>query len=111
MGTVLRMSDRIRSDAMSDFVPSTQQARDSALLRATTDLFVQDVTHDRDEIRRYEELTTHLLPKVPVSDRAHVAERLSVRLDAPAAIMRTLGKDRIEVAHHVLRLSPVLGPV
>ena len=45
------------------------QRRDAALLRATTELFVLDVTHDSDEIRRYEELATHFLPKVGLADR------------------------------------------
>jgi len=103
------MTDRLRPEGFSDFIPSTQQVRDSALLRATTDLFVQEVLHDRDEIRRYEELVTHLLPKVPVADRVHVAERLANRMDAPPSVMRMLGKDRIEVAGLILVRSPVLS--
>jgi uncharacterized protein (DUF2336 family) len=105
------MTDRLRPEGFSGFTPSTQQARDAALLRATTDLFVQEVLHDRDEIRRYEELATHLLAKVPVADRIHIAERLAIRTDAPQAIMRMLGKDQIEVARTMLARSPVLGPL
>jgi hypothetical protein len=85
--------------------------RDSALLRATTELFVQEFVHDRDEIRRFDELATHLLPKVSDGDRAYVAERLAVRLDAPVTVVRLLARDRIEVAEPLLRRSPVLGPL
>ncbi len=105
------MHENFRDGSFSEFISSTQQMRDSALLRATTELFVQELVHDRDEIRRYEELATHLLAKVPDADRAYVAERLAVRLDAPLGVMRMLAKDKIEIATPVLRRSPVLGPL
>lgn len=105
------MHDNLRDAGFGGFTPSTQQMRDSALLRATTELFVQELVHDRDEIRRFDELVTHLLPKVPVGDRAYVAERLAIRLDAPIGVVRLLAKDRIEVAAPVIRRSPVLGPL
>jgi hypothetical protein len=99
------------ADDLPKFASSTQQMRDSALLRATTELFAQELVHDRDEIRRFEELAAHLLPKVPVGDRVFVAERLAIRLDAPPAVVRALARDRIDVAAPVLRGSPVLGPL
>jgi hypothetical protein len=105
------MHDHLRNAGFGAFTPSTQQMRDSALLRATTELFVQELVHDRDEIRRFDELATHLLPKVSDGDRAYVAERLAIRLDAPIAIIRLLARDRIEIAEPVLRRSPVLGPL
>ncbi|SHE62830.1 hypothetical protein SAMN02745157_0587 [Kaistia soli DSM 19436] len=88
---------------------SNQQSRDAALLRATTELFVLEATHDPDEIRRFEELATHFLPRVSAADRAFVAERLSKSKDAPSAILRQLGKDLVEVASPILKRSPALG--
>ncbi|MEJ0012328.1 MAG: DUF2336 domain-containing protein [Bauldia sp.] len=88
-----------------------EQKRDSALLRATTELFVLDVIHDRDEIRRFEEIASHFLPKVPVADRVFVAECLAACGDAPSAIIRMLARDVIEVAAPVIKHSSVLGPI
>jgi hypothetical protein len=105
------MQNVFRPDSLADFSPSAQQARDAALLRATTDLFAQELAHDRDEIRRYEELATHFLPRVSPEDRAFVAEQLAVRLDAPQSVIRMLAKDRVDVARHVIGQSPVLGPL
>jgi Uncharacterised protein conserved in bacteria (DUF2336) len=105
------MHDHLRDADFGEFASFTQRMRDSALLRATTELFVQELVHDRDEIRRYEELAIHLLPRVSDDDRAFAAERLAARLDAPPAIMRMLAKDRIEIAAIVLRRSPLLGPL
>jgi uncharacterized protein (DUF2336 family) len=105
------MQNVFRPDSLADFSPSGQQARDAALLRATTDLFAQELAHDRDEIRRYEELATHFLPRVSPEDRAFVAEQLAVRLDAPQSVIRMLAKDRVDIARHVIGQSPVLGPL
>ncbi|MBZ9934972.1 DUF2336 domain-containing protein [Mesorhizobium sp. BR1-1-16] len=88
---------------------SNLQSRDAALLRATTELFVLEATHDPDEIRRFEELATHFLPRVSAADRAFVAERLSRSQDAPSAILRQLGKDLLEIASPILKRSPALG--
>ncbi len=103
------MQNFLRPGGLSGFLPSPQQTRDAALLRATTELFTQELSHDRDEIRRYEELATHFLPRVSTEDRAFVAERLSVRADAPQSIVRMLAKDRADIARHVIPCSPVLG--
>jgi hypothetical protein len=100
-----------RSDEFPEFATSTQQERDAALLRATTELFVQELAHDADEIRRYEELAVLLLPKVPSEDRLFIAERLAERSDAPPAVIRMLAKDAIEIAEPVLRRSPVPSPL
>ncbi len=102
------MQSRKLSDDLADVARSNQQTRDSALLSATTELFVQDLTHDEDEIRRYEELAIHFLPKVPVEVRATVSERLAVCADAPPAIVRALARDIFQVAAPVIRRSPVL---
>ena len=103
-----RMQSRKLSDDLADVAQAKQQTRDAALLRATTELFVQDLTHDEDEVRRYEELAIHFLSKVPVEVRAAVAERLAVCADAPPAVIRTLARDVFQVAAPVIRRSPVL---
>ncbi|MBN9009418.1 MAG: DUF2336 domain-containing protein, partial [Rhizobiales bacterium] len=105
------MHDTFRDAGFGTFTPSTQQMRDSALLRATTDLFVQELVHDRDEIRRFEEIAIHLVPKVAETDRIHVAERLALRLDAPIGLVRLLARDTVAVAAPLLRHSPVFGPL
>jgi hypothetical protein len=91
------------SDGLMAMAVSSQQSRDAALLRATTELFVLDQTHDQVEIRRFEELTAHFLTKVTPADRAFVAERLARHPDTPGAILRMLGKDLAEIASPVLR--------
>jgi uncharacterized protein (DUF2336 family) len=105
------MQNMIRPDTLADTSPSGQKARDAALLRATTELFVQEVAHDRDEIRRYEELATHFLSRVSPEDRAFVAERLAKRVDAPQSVISALAKDRVDIACHVIKHSPTLGPL
>ena len=102
------MQSRKLSDDLADVARANQQTRDSALLSATTELFVQDLTHDEDEIRRYEELAIHFLSKVPVDVRASVSERLAVCADAPQSVIRTLARDVFQVAAPVIRRSPVL---
>ncbi len=102
------MHSRKLSDDLADVARANQQTRDSALLSATTELFVQDLTHDEDEIHRYEELAIHFLPKVPVDVRAMVSERLAVCADAPPAVIRALARDIFQVAAPVIRRSPVL---
>ncbi len=102
------MHSRKLSDDLADVARANQQTRDAALLRATTELFAQDLTHDDDEIHRYEELASHFLPKVSIADRALVAERLAACADAPSAVVRMLARDVIEVAAPVLRHSAVL---
>ena len=58
------MLSRQFSDDLADLARASERKRDAPLLRATTELFAMDAVHDRDEIRRYEELATHFLPKV-----------------------------------------------
>jgi hypothetical protein len=102
------MSNTFRSNDLADLPLSSQQNRDAALLRATTELFLQEESHDRDEIRRYEELATHFLPRVGQADRAYIAERLATRTDAPSTVIRLLARDTVDIARHVLPSSPVL---
>ena len=105
------MQSKNLSDGLAELARANERKRDAALLRATTELFVLDVIHDRDEIRRYEELATHFLPKVGVTDRLFVSERLAICADAPLAALQMLARDTIEVAAPVLQHSTALGPV
>ena len=105
------MHSRHLSDGLANLARANERKRDAALLRATTELFVLDIEHDGDEIRRYEQLTLHFLPKVAPDDRAFVAERLALCGDAPHAVMTMLARDVVEVASPVIRLSPVLAPI
>jgi uncharacterized protein (DUF2336 family) len=99
------------TDGLADLARANQQTRDAALLRATTELFVRDARHDRDQIRRYEELATHLLPKVTVNDRAFIAERLAACVEAPKAVIRLLARDQVDVAAPILRGRSTLDQI
>ena len=87
------------------------EERDGTLLRAATALFCQEPNHDRDAIRRYEQLAIHLLPKLKPKDRAFVASLLGGRQDAPPSVMRVLARDAIGVAGPVLRHSKSLSTI
>ncbi len=99
------------SQHLVDVARINEQKRDAALLRATTELFVLDVVHDRDELNRFEELALHFLPKVTAEDRIFVAERLALAGDAPIAVVRSLARDVIGVAAPILKHSTALGSV
>ena len=99
------------SESLADLARADERRRDAALLRATTDLFVLDVGHNGDDLRRFEELALHFLPKVGVPDRAFVGECLARCADAPHAVVVTLARDVIAVAAPVIRHSAVLTSV
>jgi hypothetical protein len=103
------MYSRQLSEGLADLARASEQKRDAALLRATTELFILDILHDSDEIHRYEELATHFLPKVSPGDRLFVAERLATCSDAPPAVIRMLARDTIEIAAPVLRHCTTLN--
>ena len=88
---------------------SNQQSRDAALLRAMTELFTLEKKHDAEALRRFEELATHYLGRVGPADRAFAAEKLSRSPDAPAAVLRLLGSDILDIAGPILKRSPALG--
>ena len=92
------MVDNLPPLGFGSFASSTQLMRDSALMRATTELFLEEEGHSPDEVRRYEEMVAHLLPKVTDADRVFLAERLASRADAPQAVVRMLAKDKIAIA-------------
>lgn len=87
----------------------SEQSRESAVLRATTDLFVNGEKQGAEEARRYEELASHFLPKVSLTDRAFVAELLADCPSAPPSVLRLLAKDALEVAAPVLKRSAALS--
>ena len=105
------MSKRSPSDDLLALARSLPQDRDATLLRATTALFCQEPIHERDAVRRYEELALHFLSRAGVPDRLYVATLLAGRTDAPASIMRLLARDQIDVATPVLRQSAVLSTI
>lgn len=105
------MNSAQSSNDRADFARAGERGRDPALLRATTELFAIDVEHDRDEIRRYEQLALHFLPRVATEDRAFVAERLARCSDAPHAVVTSLARDVVDVASPVIRHSRALTPV
>lgn len=105
------MSHNAASDDLMALARALPQDRDATLLRATTGLYCQEPPHDRDAMRRYEELALYFLPKVGAGDRAHVSALLAGRSDAPVAVIRQLARDRIEVAAPVLRQSPALTTI
>jgi hypothetical protein len=99
------------SDDLMTLARARPEDRDATLLRAATALFCQEPYHDRDAIRRFEQLAIHLLPKLADSDRAYIAALLGGRSDAPTSVMRVLARDTIEIASPVLRHSPVLSTI
>ncbi len=78
------------------------------LLRVLTDLYVQKAVHTADEERHYTELALRLLDVVALPVRVAVAIKLADYSGAPAAVLRRLTRDAIEVAAPVLSLTDVL---
>ncbi len=68
------------------------------LVRVVTDLYVQKAAHTPEEERHYTELTLRLLDAVDVRTRMTVAAKLARYPAAPAAVVRRLAQDTIEVA-------------
>ncbi len=110
-GSLLTLQHRSASDDLMTLAQARPEDRDANLLRAATALFCQEPTHDRDAVRRYEQLAIHLLPKVKANDRAYIASMLGSRGDAPPAVLRLLARDEIGIAGPVLRQSPVLSTI
>jgi hypothetical protein len=78
------------------------------LVRVLTDLYIQKSTHTSEEERHYTELVLRLLESVDVATRKVVAEKLAGYATAPAAVVRRLARDLIEVAQPILERSPRL---
>ncbi|MCC7347336.1 MAG: hypothetical protein IT538_08040 [Variibacter sp.] len=71
------------------------------LLRVLTDLYVQELTHSREEEQQYVELTLRLLPAVDVATRAAVARKLADYALTPTPIVETLLQDVAEVSEPI----------
>lgn len=79
------------------------------LLRALTDLYVQEPVHGPAERARYGELACRFLDSVDIATRTAVAERLANYPGTPPAVAGKLARDDISVASPVLRRSTALS--
>jgi hypothetical protein len=98
-------------DELTDRARAAERKRDGALLRAATELYALDASHDLDEMRRFEALALHFLQRVTADDRRFVAEHLAGHAGAPHAVLCQLARDLPEVAEPVLRRSPILTAI
>src|SRR5260370_12727557 len=78
------------------------------LVRVLTDLYLQKPAHTPEEERHYTELTLRLIDRVDVGTRKIVAAKLANYASAPAAVVRRLARDVLEVAQPILEHSPRL---
>ena len=78
------------------------------LVRVLTDLYLQKGSHTAEEERHYTELVLRLLDRVDVGTRKIVAGKLAHYPLAPAAVVRRLARDVLEVAEPILIHSPRL---
>jgi uncharacterized protein (DUF2336 family) len=98
-------------DELTEMARAAERKRDGTLLRAATELYVLDASHDLDEHRRFEDLALHFLPRVTPDDRRFVAEALAGHAGAPHAVVCLLARDLPEVARPVLQRSPILTAI
>jgi uncharacterized protein (DUF2336 family) len=78
------------------------------LVRVLTDLYLQKPAHTPEEERHYTELVLRFIDRVDISTRKIVAAKLANYSSAPAAVVRRLARDAIEVAQPILEHSPQL---
>jgi hypothetical protein len=78
------------------------------LVRVLTDLYLQKPTHTPEEERHYTELVLRFIDRVDVGTRKIVAAKLADYASAPAAVVRRLARDVLEVAQPILEHSPQL---
>jgi uncharacterized protein (DUF2336 family) len=78
------------------------------LVRVLTDLYLQKPEHTPEEERHYTELVLRLIDRVDVPTRKIVAAKLANYASAPAAVVRRLARDVLEVAEPILERSPRL---
>ncbi len=86
------------------------ELKQSALLSAT-EVFVSRAHKTRADIAIYEDLTTQLLKSTPIADRRSIARLLSRHPAAPAATLRALMQDCLEVAEILFREADQLAEV
>jgi hypothetical protein len=78
------------------------------LVRVLTDLYLQKPAHTPEEERHYTELVLRFIDRVDVGTRKIVAAKLANYASAPAAVVRRLARDVLEVAQPILEHSPRL---
>ncbi len=79
------------------------------LLRRVTELFLKDSNVlDWSELEEIGDILSILTPEMPISTREELAFSLARAYKAPRRIILMLAKDEIQVARHILQLSPVL---
>jgi uncharacterized protein (DUF2336 family) len=82
-----------------------------ALVRVLTHFYVQKPTHNSEEERQYTELVLRLIDSVDIATRKMIAAKLAKYPGAPAAVVRRLARDVLEVARPILERSRRLtGP-
>jgi uncharacterized protein (DUF2336 family) len=75
------------------------------LVRVLTDLYLQKSAHTAEEERHYTELVLRLIDRVDIATRKIVAAKLAHYAPAPAAVVRQLARDVLEVAEPILEHS------
>ena len=80
------------------------------LVRVLTDLYLQKPAHTSEEERHYTELVLRFIDRVDLGTRKVVAAKLADYSAAPAAVVRRLARDVLEVAEPILERSPQLTP-
>lgn len=79
------------------------------LLNAVTDLFLVDNVPSQDAAEHYADIASRSLDAMNDAHRANYAERVAAEATLPNAVAKRLASDEsAEVAHLVLKLSPVL---
>ncbi len=78
------------------------------LVCVLTDLYLQKPAHTPEEERHYTELVLRFIDRVDAPTRKIVAAKLANYASAPAAVVRRLARDVLEVAQPILEHSPQL---
>lgn len=98
-------------DGVLSLARATGPDRGRVLLRAATELYVEQQQHSRAEIAVYEELALQLLRIAPVEDRRAVAQLLAQQADVPPSVLRNLLHDDLAVSEILISQNPHLGEV
>ena len=95
---------------LDDIVRHGDPARRADAARRISDLFLQGAaSFGSDHVELFDGVLTSLVPHTEFSDRAELAERLSVLANAPRGLVGQLAhEDEIAIAGPLLRRSPVI---
>lgn len=88
--------------AFSTLVHANHYNRHSAVLRAATELFVNNDAPSREDLLHFEELCLRFLPKLDLQAKAEISERLADCAFLPRAVAVTLSREDISVAAPLL---------